>query len=611
MSSTPPVKRGFFSRGSSRSATPVPDQTAQLSKQLGGTSLGAGGAAAGDNGLDGDEEEGTLEGVDDAAAELQGADVESESGKFRALLGILRKTISVKDLSSVRISLPATMMEPIGNLEHWTYIDRPDYFAALADEGMDELEKMLAILRWLFTKETKFVRHPIAKPFNSVLGESFHCYYDTPVLELHPKKKHPLPAVHLDQDPHPEILACAGRGSSNTTSAAPLKSLPSVTSIYATGSHEKTNGTSAAPAAAAASRTVASSSSSTRSNVSSRSVASTAASSTASTSSDGPAREPRTARVVIVNEQTSHHPPISHFVAEARVAASASAETTGQAPKPRIVRLRGVDQLSAKFTGANVRVVPGAHNKGLFLDLADGEEYRITHPTAAVAGLLRASPYATITESTTITCLKPATGDTPGSSKRLRAIVQYVEESWITRPRFLVEGVVYESSPNEAASDPQADVIDGSDKRFTKVKQVPKDRVVGTFEGNWRGEIKWTKKGESTSTTLVDLLPLAVVPKSVAPLEAQAPFETRKVWEPVVNALHKKDYNTASKEKQRIEQEQRDKAEERKKKGESYRPRFFEPEPEDVMQWDGRPILSEEGKAALERDFKADYPIYH
>ncbi|MBZ6370509.1 MAG: hypothetical protein LBE44_00985 [Microbacterium hominis] len=63
----------------------------------------------------------------------------------------------------------------------------------------------------------------------------------------------------------------------------------------------------------------------------------------------------------------------------------------------------------------------------------------------------------------------------------------------------MVEGVVYESSPNEAASDPEADVIDGSDKRFTKIKQVPKDRVVGTFEGNWRGEIKWTKKGESVS----------------------------------------------------------------------------------------------------------------
>ncbi|KWU44610.1 hypothetical protein RHOSPDRAFT_17750 [Rhodotorula sp. JG-1b] len=517
-------------------------------------------------------------------------------GKFRALLGILKKTISVKDLSSVRISLPATMMEPIGNLEHWTYIDRPDYFAALADEGMDELDKMLAILRWLFTKEVKFVRHPIAKPFNSVLGESFHCYYDTPVLELHPKKKHPLPAIHVDEDPHPEIITCAGRGSNNTTSAAPLKSLPSITSIYNTNSTDKKNGTSASAATTLTSRNVASSASSTRSNVSGRSIASTVASSSASTSSGGPARDSgRNARVVIINEQTSHHPPISHFVAEAR---------------PRIVRLRGVDQLSAKFTGANVRVVPGTHNKGLFLELADGEEYRITHPTAAVAGLLRASPYATITDSTTITCLRPARGEEEGNGKRLRAIVQYIEESWITRPRFLVEGVVYESSPNEAASDPEADVIDGSDKRFTKIKQVPKDRVVGTFEGNWRGEIKWTKKGESTSTTLVDLLPLAVVPKAVAPLDSQASHETRKVWEPVVNALHKKDYSTASREKQRIEQEQRDLAEERKKNGEVYRPRFFEPEPEDVAQWDGRPVLSEAGKAALERDFQADYPVY-
>lgn len=70
------------------------------------------------------------------------------------------------------------------------------------------------------------------------------------------------------------------------------------------------------------------------------------------------------------------------------------------------------------------------------------------------------------------------------------------------------------------------------------------------------------------ATTLVDLLPLAVVPKAVAPVESQEPFETRKVWEPVINALNRKDYNTASKEKQRIEQEQRDRAEERKKTGE-------------------------------------------
>lgn len=78
MSSTPPVptKRSFFSRTPSRSATPQPDQAAQLSKQLEETSLGGGGEGA-------DDEEAPLDpGLDDAAAaELQGADVDSESGQ--------------------------------------------------------------------------------------------------------------------------------------------------------------------------------------------------------------------------------------------------------------------------------------------------------------------------------------------------------------------------------------------------------------------------------------------------------------------------------------------------------------------------------------------------
>lgn len=148
---------------------------------------------------------------------------------------------------------------------------------------------------------------------------------------------------------------------------------------------------------------------------------------------------------------------------------------------------------------------------------------------------------------------------------------------------------MYESFAGEA--DPSGPVEAGAadEKRFSRIRQVPKDRVVGTLEGNWRGEIKWKKAGESvrrlalgllcalaneprgpqTSTTLVDLVPLLVVPKSVAPLPDQGPLETRRVWSPVVDALNKKDWNAASKEKQRIEQEQRDKADERKKKGET------------------------------------------
>lgn len=50
-----------------------------------------------------------------------------------------------------------------------------------------------------------------------------------------------------------------------------------------------------------------------------------------------------------------------------------------------------------------VRVAPGSSNKGVFINLTsgpgEGEKYQVTHPVAVVAGLLRGSPYATITDS--------------------------------------------------------------------------------------------------------------------------------------------------------------------------------------------------------------------
>lgn len=112
-----------------------------------------------------------------------GTDVESDAGKLRQLLGVLKKVVGVKvsstpapclsvslalphraaltspripsvltllshrtltartrcwatcsswaaggnqDLANLRLSLPANLMEPQGNLEYWHYLDRPD-----------------------------------------------------------------------------------------------------------------------------------------------------------------------------------------------------------------------------------------------------------------------------------------------------------------------------------------------------------------------------------------------------------------------------------------------------------------------------------------------------
>ena len=83
-------------------------------------------------------------------------------------------------------------------------------------------------------------------------------------------------------------------------------------------------------------------------------------------------------RISYLTEQTSHHPPVSAYHVECPV---------------RGISARGFDQLSAKFTGTAIRVVPGNFNHGIFVTLHNhgNEEYQLTHPDAHLGGLLRGS----------------------------------------------------------------------------------------------------------------------------------------------------------------------------------------------------------------------------
>ncbi|KAJ2703294.1 hypothetical protein H4218_000376 [Coemansia sp. IMI 209128] len=104
--------------------------------------------------------------------------VDSDQSKFSAMLGILRKLVGVADVISLRLSLPAQLLDPIPNLEYWNYMDRPDFFVAIPESG-DEVERMLATLAWWFSKLLKHTGK-VLKPFNSVLGERFFCHWEVP-----------------------------------------------------------------------------------------------------------------------------------------------------------------------------------------------------------------------------------------------------------------------------------------------------------------------------------------------------------------------------------------------------------------------------------------------
>ncbi|KAF2481920.1 hypothetical protein BDY17DRAFT_325426 [Neohortaea acidophila] len=109
-----------------------------------------------------------------AKAAVPDGKVQDDSSKLKTFLMILKKFIGVSDMAAVRFSLPAQLMEPVPNLEYWNYLDRPDTFAAIGDSD-DAEQRMLACLKFWFTKDLKYVKGKPCKPYNSTLGEFFRC----------------------------------------------------------------------------------------------------------------------------------------------------------------------------------------------------------------------------------------------------------------------------------------------------------------------------------------------------------------------------------------------------------------------------------------------------
>jgi hypothetical protein len=275
-------------------------------------------------------------------------------------------------------------------------------------------------------------------------------------------------------------------------------------------------------------------------------------------------------RISYLTEQTSHHPPVSAYHVECPA---------------RGISARGFDQLSAKFTGTALRVVPGNFNHGIFVTLHNrgNEEYQLTHPDANLGGLLRGSLSISVADTCFVTCPKT----------RLKVILHYLDEGWIGKPQNIVQGAIYRYDPDN--------------DKTTKLKDIPEKSIVARIEGCWKEKIYYTipstptvSKEPNTESTdkkqlLIDLVPLMPVPKIVPPEENQLPNESRIFWKDVTNAIINKQYGEATKAKQAIEERQRKKAAERQAKNEEWKPRFFT----ESVGPKGRPELNEEGKEVL------------
>ena len=88
--------------------------------------------------------------ADAQAAAIAVPEDTGEGGKLKMIVTLVKRCFGVKDIASMfvlfvarctrasfadricdrRLSLPASLLEPIPNLEYWHYLDRPDLFAA-------------------------------------------------------------------------------------------------------------------------------------------------------------------------------------------------------------------------------------------------------------------------------------------------------------------------------------------------------------------------------------------------------------------------------------------------------------------------------------------------
>lgn len=162
-----------------------------------------------------------------------------------------------------------------------------------------------------------------------------------------------------------------------------------------------------------------------------------------------------TTRISYLTEQTSHHPPVSAFYLSC---------------PERGLYARGFDQISAKFTGTTIKVLPGEHNLGIFISLErrEHETYQLKHPAAHLGGLLRGALSVSVGEAAYVTC--PQT--------KLKCILQYVEDGWLGRAQNRVEGVIFKYDP------------DNDD--ITKIKDVLDQDVLVRLSGSWKEKIVYT-----------------------------------------------------------------------------------------------------------------------
>lgn len=222
--------------------------------------------------------------------------------------------------------------------------------------------------------------------------------------------------------------------------------------------------------------------------------------------------------VRFVAEQVSHHPPVSGFYAECA---------------ERKMCVNAHVWTKSKFLGMSIGVT--MVGEGILSLLEHGEEYTFSLPCAFARSILTV-PWVELGGKVSVNCAKT------GYSASI---------TFHTKPFY-----------------------GGKLHRVTgEVKHNSSNTVVCKVQGEWNSVLEFTYSNGETKN--VDLTKLAVTKKRVRPLEKQDPFESRRLWKNVTDALRESEIDKATEHKRTLEERQRAEERHRVETGTPWKTKYF------------------------------------
>lgn len=224
-------------------------------------------------------------------------------------------------------------------------------------------------------------------------------------------------------------------------------------------------------------------------------------------------------------EQVSHHPPITAYHIQ-----NAKAGVT----------LEGHSGQKTSFSGRSIQVKQVGHAVLRVANSSGSEDlFLVTLPNLVIEGLWYGAPYLELSGSSHII-----------SSTGYVATINYTGKGYFSGKSHSYKATISPVSQQQSA--------------------------LYSVEGEWAGKSSFKGKapdGSSNSTFWDSGTGRKEV--EVAPIEEQGPIESRKVWKTVAEGIKKQDYDTASRDKTRIENEQREKRKQETNKAQPHQLEHF------------------------------------